>query len=358
MQDVTVQGSDTTILDCVQLRVLPGVVYGMVGSAGSGKTTLLHVVLGLQRWTSGTVRVLGSSNPARVRRRVGYVPGVNGYHLRYRAREYLRYLGTFSNLHGAALRRAIDEQLATVGLLEVANLPLMSYTRGMLQRLGIAQALLTNPALLLIDDPLATLDPHEQRDVLAAIQTVAVPNRTILLTSSYHAGLATVCQHVGILHEGRLVAESPTSALHRASGQVLILVDRLSPVVRAMLQGLSPAIACYDNGLTIAPNSTALQARVLRILLDYGVTILALEPLQHPLEQFYQQATGQPPTAMPVRVVARPAASPPAQPPTSPPTPQVPAGAPVDPLLDTLLRSVRDGEPDPQSATAAKGQPE
>ena len=140
------------VLNGLNLRVPQGQVYGLLGPNGSGKSTLIHLLLGFLRPTRGTLRVFGQQDLEQVRGRIGYLPERLRYHLRYSGREYLRYLGQFSDLHGPQLSARVEQELGAVGLLDAADRQLATYSKGMLQRLGIAQALLSDPDILLIDE--------------------------------------------------------------------------------------------------------------------------------------------------------------------------------------------------------------
>jgi ABC-2 type transport system ATP-binding protein len=285
------------VLRDLSLNVAEGDIYALLGSHGAGKSTLLHVLLGFLRPSSGKLRVLGHSNTSAVRHRIGYVPERVAYHTRFSAREYLRFLGRLNISDGARLRRAVERQLSEVGLNSVADHKLATYSRSMLQRVGIAQALLAEPSLLLLDEPLSLLNAAEQREVLDVLMRLREQGYTMFIASSYTDALATLCDRVGVLANGALTAETNVRNLRGPVGSILIQVDYLKPVLQTQIKSLSSSISCQEQTVVIEDNSQQLQNRVLRALLDDEVTILALEPLAHPLEQFYLRASrsaGQP----------------------------------------------------------------
>lgn len=281
------------VLRGLTLRVPTGSVYGLLGAHGTGKSTLVHLLLGFLKPTSGRMRLLGSGNLSQMRPRVGFVPERLAIHTRYSAREYLFYLGQFSDLSGKELRRMIDMQLELVKLGWAADQKLKEFSKSMLQRLAIAQALLTAPELLLVDEPFGLLDTSEQREVLDVLKDICSQGISALICSSYTNAVASLCDHVGVLHQGQIVAETDVHALRTPSTHVIIQVDQLTPSLRTQLQSVSSAVSCQTNRITLWPNTQQVQARVLRLLLDSGVSVLALEPLAHPLEQFYLRAVGQ-----------------------------------------------------------------
>jgi ABC-2 type transport system ATP-binding protein len=279
-----------SILHDLSLRVAEGEVYGLVGGHGSGKSTLLHLLLGFLKPSAGALRVLGTSDLDMARQRVGYMPERMHYHLRFTAREYLRFLGQFSDLHGKWLRRRVDEQLRQVELEHMGDRKLSTFSKGMLQRLGVAQALLANPEVLLLDEPLGALDATDQRDLIDILTDLRTQGHTILVGSHYTDALAQLCDRIGILTEGTLVTETHIRALRQPGGSVRIQVDRLTPGMSLHLSRLAPNISCSEQRITIQHNTPEIQARVLRTLLDANIAVLALEPLEHPLEQFYLHA--------------------------------------------------------------------
>ncbi|HMQ35048.1 MAG TPA: ABC transporter ATP-binding protein [Chloroflexaceae bacterium] len=287
---------DLPVLQGLSLRVAAGEAFGLLGPNGSGKSTLIHLMLGFLRPNSGRIRLLGSPNLDRTRPRVGYIPERQRYHTRYTAREYLRFLGQFSGLGGGALSDRVDAELRAVGLDEAADRSLGTFSKGMLQRLGVAQALLMDPDLLLIDEPTSGLDPAGQREVLELLNEVRVRGHTVFLCTHYLHEVELLCDRVGVLAGGRIATEATVGDLRGVPSSVRIHVGALSPELRAQLADLGPAVHCDAQNVRISPNAPALQEAVLRALLDAGVLILALEPIESPLERLYLQAVrGAPP---------------------------------------------------------------
>ncbi len=335
------------VLRGLDLRVPDGQVYGILGPNGAGKSTLMHVLLGFLKPTRGSVRVLGERNLERTRGRVGYLPERLRYHLRYSGREYLRYLGQFSDLPQPLLTARVEEGLRTVGLHEAADRLLSSYSKGMLQRLGIAQALLTDPEILMIDEPTAGLDPAGQREMLDLLAKVRDRGHTIFLATHVLEEVEQLCDLVGVLFGGKLAAEIEVRSLRTPGRSVLISVGELPVAVAQRLEALAPAVRCGRGEVALQPNTPALQAQVLRALIDAEVPIIALEPQSRPLEELYLRVvSGEP--------IAPPPDEPPPDglfaPPGHPDALPAPPGRPStgDTLLRKLLgqESERDHKPD------------
>jgi len=221
------------------------------------------------------------------------------YHLRYSGREYLRYLGQFSDLGGSGLNARVEQELGAVGLLEAADRRLATYSKGMLQRLGIAQALLSDPDMLLIDEPTSGLDPAGQREMLDLLADVRGRNHTIFLATHFLDEIELLCDTVGILFAGKLAAEIDVQSLRAPGRSVLIKVADLSADLIERLQRISPAVRCTGREIALQPSTPALQAQVLRVLLDADAPIIALEPQGRPLEDIYMRIVRGEPAELP-----------------------------------------------------------
>ncbi|HEX9373151.1 MAG TPA: ABC transporter ATP-binding protein [Roseiflexaceae bacterium] len=288
------------VLRGLDLRVPVGQVYGLLGPNGSGKSTLIHLLLGFLKPTRGRLRVLGQPDSDLARGRIGYLPERLRYHLRYGGREYLRYLGQFSGLREPQLSRRVEEELRAVGLLDAADRRLATYSKGMLQRLGIAQALLADPDLLLIDEPTAGLDPAGQREMVNLLADVRGRDHTIFLTTHVLDEIEQLCDTVGILHGGKLAAEIDVQSLRAPGRNALITVVETTPELAARLQGISPAVRCNGREISLRPNTPSLQAQVLRLLLDADIRIIALESQGRPLEEIYMRIVRGEPVELPL----------------------------------------------------------
>jgi ABC-2 type transport system ATP-binding protein len=347
-----------TVLSGLNLRVLQGQVYGLLGPNGSGKSTLIHLLLGFLKPTCGTLRVFGQQDLEQVRGRIGYLPERLRYHLRYSGREYLRYLGQFSDLHGSQLNARVEQELSAVGLLDAADRQLATYSKGMLQRLGIAQALLSDPDILLIDEPTSGLDPAGQREMLELLAEVRGRNHTIFLTTHFLDEIELLCDTVGILFGGKLAAEIDVQSLRAPGRSVLIKVAQMPLELAARLQRITTAVRCTGREISLQPNTPALQAQVLRALLDANVSIIALEPQSRPLEDIYMRIVRGEPIELlatePVSAISAPPGmfAPPGHPDAT--TRVLESAAPTPPgrpgTGDTLLRELLKQEQEPHSA--------
>ena len=227
-RDLTKQYGEFVAVDRLTFAVQAGEIYGLLGPNGAGKTTTILMLLGLSEPTSGEVRVLGldpARNPLEVKRHVGYLPDSVGFYGRLTGRENLDYTARLSGIPADAAASEIDALLAKVGLAEAADNPADTYSRGMLQRLGIADALVKDPEVLILDEPTASIDPAGVAELLALIRSLAVERRlAVLLSSHLLSQVEQLCDRVGIFSRGRLVAEGTVVELsERAGGHGLAL---------------------------------------------------------------------------------------------------------------------------------------
>jgi len=209
----------TVALDGLSLSVPEGSVFGFLGPNGAGKTTTLRILAGLARPSAGTARVLGSDvsdGSAELRSLVGYLPDVPAFYKWMTGAEYLRFAGSLFSLSGPALQQRVHELLELSGLAGV-DIRIGGYSRGMKQRLGVAQALVNAPRLLLLDEPTSALDPIGRRDILDMIS--ALRGRTTVLFSTHIlADVERVCDSVAIIDHGRVAALAGIDELRRRRG--------------------------------------------------------------------------------------------------------------------------------------------
>ncbi|MCB4756942.1 MAG: ABC transporter ATP-binding protein [Elusimicrobia bacterium] len=195
----------TGVVD-LNLTVNKGEVFGLLGLNGSGKTTTIKLILGLLFPTKGTVTVLGHRVPhPQAQKQIGYLPEVPYFYRNLSPREVLHLYGSLSKLESKALSQRIDEVLRLVQMEHVKNKPMREFSKGMLQRIGLSQAILHNPDLLILDEPVTGLDPLGIRQTRQLIQDLNNQGKTIFFSSHSISELERLAQRVGILFEGRLV---------------------------------------------------------------------------------------------------------------------------------------------------------
>jgi ABC-2 type transport system ATP-binding protein len=224
-------------LDGLNLHVHEGEVYGLLGPNGSGKSTTLKLILNLIAPTMGNAWIFDEPCERVVSRlHVGFLPE-NPYFYRYlTGAEALKFYGELCGMGGAPLHRRIDELLELVGLAKARDRRLAGYSKGMLQRIGLAQALVHDPRLLLLDEPTAGVDPIGSRDIRDLILQLKQMGKTVLLSSHLLAQVQDVCDRIGVLNLGRLIMEGNVDQLVSDQRRLSFTVEGLPAAGRATVE--------------------------------------------------------------------------------------------------------------------------
>ena len=247
---LTKEYGDFTAVESLDLTVRAGEVFGLLGPNGAGKTTTVLMLLGLTEPTRGVVRVVGldpTREPLGVKRKVGYLPDNVGFYGGMTGRENLRYTARLNGFARTEAEARIDELLAEVRLTDAADKKAETYSRGMRQRLGIADALVKNPSVLMLDEPTIAIDPAGVEELLALLRRlVRERNLTVLLSSHILGQVQSLCDRVGFFSAGRLVAAGPLDELARGTDRTIQLevgvegpADAIDPVALALAGVLS-----------------------------------------------------------------------------------------------------------------------
>jgi ABC-2 type transport system ATP-binding protein len=295
---LTKRYGDLAAVDRLDLTVEPGVLYGFLGPNGAGKTTTIRMILGLVFPTEGEVEILGepvalSGAAPRALRRVGAIieePAAWTYLSGRRNLEYVARAGRESeDVHDRLAR--VDDVLRLVGLEKTAGKKVKAYSQGMRQRLGIATALLGRPDLLVLDEPTNGLDPQGMREIRNLLRRMADEGATVFVSSHLLAEVEAMCDRVGVLAGGRLVAEGPPSRLRATADRIRVEVDDPARA-KAILASVAGITLNGSEGATgrvllveLAPPATA--AAVNRALVSGGVEVSELAPDRESLEDVF-----------------------------------------------------------------------
>jgi ABC-2 type transport system ATP-binding protein len=290
-------------LDGLDLEVPAGSVFGFLGPNGAGKTTTLRILTSLGRATSGEASILGvpvgAGEPNR-RGLIGYLDQDPRFHGWMRGRELLELVGALYGLRGAALRGRIGEVLDLVGLADAARRPIGGFSGGMRQRLGLAQAILNAPPVLLLDEPVSALDPEGRRDVLEVIRHLGGAS-TVLFSTHILTDVERVCDRVAILDRGRLVTTGPMDELLARYAHPVFVVEP-DAVDGATLDRLAAAMRAVPGVADVAPVGGGLRVAVgdgvdaasglLAAIAATGVPIARFERQRPTLEDVFLRLVG------------------------------------------------------------------
>jgi len=298
MDELVVQTKDLTkrygngdsarlAVDRVSMTVRRGEVYGFLGPNGAGKTTTLRMVLGLIEPTAGSATVLGGPAGApETTARIGALIEGPGFYPYLSGRDNLRTMARYRGIPDSVA----DAALERVDLASRGRDKFKSYSLGMKQRLGVAAALLKDPALLILDEPTNGLDPRGMADMRDLIRSLGHGDRTILLSSHLLGEVEQICDRVGVIQNGRLIAENTVSAL-RGPGALLVRAAPLADAERlaATLPGVGDVrVADGALRLSVAPEQAA---AINAALVGAGIAVSELRPVQESLESVFLALT-------------------------------------------------------------------
>ncbi|MBN1193137.1 MAG: ABC transporter ATP-binding protein [Coriobacteriia bacterium] len=271
----------------VTLSVAPGTIHGLLGPNGAGKTTTLKMLLGLVRPTGGVFRILGedSTRPAG-RRSVGFMPEQPYFPQHLTASSALGLYARLSGVPTPQISDRIASSLERVGLAGRERTTLSTFSRGMLQRLGIAQALINDPSVVILDEPASGLDPMGQRDIRNLMLALRDAGATVLLSSHQLSEVEAVCDEVTILNGGKVAAEGDLDAL-------LSIEGRTSVSARNLGESLPPSIADHvgvvavSGGVWVFSVDDDRVRAVIDAVDDAGGRVVAVSPMRDSLEDYF-----------------------------------------------------------------------
>ena len=214
-------------VDHLNLRIARGQVYGLLGPNGSGKSTTIKLILGLQEPTAGQCRVFGlPSSQVEARRSIGYLPESPYFYCYLTGRELVKFYGRMSGLEGARLSARVEEVIAWTGLADAAERRVETYSKGMLQLIGLALVLVHEPELIILDEPTAGLDPAGVDAVNTLILNLKDEGKTVLITTHLTDQIQEVCDRIAVLDRGRLIMECAVSELPANNSRGLLDISR------------------------------------------------------------------------------------------------------------------------------------
>jgi ABC-2 type transport system ATP-binding protein len=284
---------DRAAVKGLTLHVEQGEVFGFLGPNGAGKTTSIKMLLGLVKPTSGDAALLGAPLGERVTRaRIGFLPE----HFRFQdwltAREFLVLHGELFGMEPRDLALRAEELIERVGLSDFRDKPLRTFSKGMLQRVGLAQALLNRPALVFLDEPTSGLDPVGRRLVRDIIRELRAQGTSVFLNSHLLSEIEVTCDRVAFIRFGEVVRVLELASLDQNLSRVSIRATGLTPEILAGLAQWGEEIQADGEHLTLTVREEADLPVINRYLVTHGVEVFALKPNRLSLEEIFIETVG------------------------------------------------------------------
>lgn len=287
-------GSDRAALVGLTLDVAPGEIYGFLGPNGAGKTTTIKLLLGLIFPTAGGGTILGAPlGSVQARRRLGFLPESPYFYEYLRGDELLDYYGRLFGLGAAERRQRVEELLKLSGLWESRRLAVRKYSRGMLQRLGLAQALINDPELVILDEPAGGLDPIGRREMRDILLQLRERGKTVFLSSHILAEVELICDRVAIVHRGQLLAVGRIGDLLAESREMELTVHGLDGTLMKRLEGIPGATVRHgtDSTVVVLPEQRFVY-QAIETVKQAGGQIVSLTAKRERLEDLFVKLIG------------------------------------------------------------------
>ena len=286
------RGLEVPALTHTSFEVLPGEICAFLGPNGAGKTTSINLLLGFFYADFGDIRVMGyQPGDVRAKRQIGFLPENFAFYKYLTAVRLLRFHGGLANRQKGETARLIPELLAQVKLTGYERLKIGKYSRGMVQRLGFAQALLADPQLLVLDEPTSGLDPTGRKDVRELLATLRAQGKTVFLSSHLLSEVEQICDRVIIISQGRVIKSGRMQELLGVTDRVELLATGTTPELEQRVQELGGTTARNEDGVLITV-SVAYKREIAESLWAANLDVLHILPVRSSLEELYLQTVG------------------------------------------------------------------
>jgi len=275
-------------LRSLRLTIEQGEVFGFLGPNGAGKTTTLKLLMGLVFPTAGSARILGFAiDDPRVKSQIGFLPEQPYFYDHLTARELLNYYGQLSGVPAKARSARVEQMLARVGLSDSAGVQLRKFSKGMLQRVGLAQAILHDPKLVFLDEPMSGLDPMGRREVRDLIQQLRHEGKTVFFSTHILSDAEALCDRVAVIHQGELRGVGAVAELTSETQGKIEIVFFAQRVPAALASLGAEALVSGDMVNAVLPEEQ--QDAALDVLRREHIKLISLTPVRRSLEEYYIQ---------------------------------------------------------------------
>lgn len=286
------QRGEVVAVDNLTLDVEEGEIFGFLGPNGAGKTTTIKMLLGLIFPTSGTATMLGRPiGDVEARRQISYLPESPYFYDHLTGGELLDFFGRLFGLEETARRRKVDELMDLVGLKNDKQKQLKQYSKGMLQRIGLAQALVNDPKLLIFDEPTSGLDPVAHIEIRNLIESLRDQGKTVFLSSHQLSDVELVCDRVAILNYGRMVKTGAVDDLVQGT-RTQIEAEHVAPEGIEAIRRLSPDVIAANGTLKASHAETGAVNQILDLIRQHGGRVLSVVPQRRRLEDIFVETVG------------------------------------------------------------------
>jgi ABC-2 type transport system ATP-binding protein len=288
----------TIVVDNLNLKIEEGQIFGFLGPNGAGKTTTILMLMGLTNPTKGSASIAGFNSTRetlKVKRIAGYIPEKVGFYPDLSARYNLQYTANLNGLFDKKADIAVDKSLEEVGLKDKANDPVSHFSKGMKQRLAIADILIKQPKVAFLDEPTTGIDPAGITQILDLISQIAKDNKmTVVMSSHQLAQIQRICSHVGIMNKGKLISEGSIEQLGKKAGGGKIVVElQLAEVNKEILDGIREiqgviGIERQENTLMVSCNED-LRRQISKVISEKNGLITQMKLQSFALEDIYMK---------------------------------------------------------------------
>jgi len=275
-------------LDHLTLAIGEGEIFGLIGPNGAGKTTTLKLLMGLIFPTEGQAQILGKPlGDLSMKAEIGYLPEQPYFYDYLTGRELLDYFGQLFGMSRDERRQRSQELLRRVDLTAAADVQLRKYSKGMTQRLGVAQALLNRPRVVFLDEPMSGLDPMGRRDMTLLIRELNQEGATVLFCSHILPDVEALCDRVAILNQGRQVKAGRLSEILDLSLTIEVVLDRVSEDLERKLSRMSKRLQRLGKGVKLELENDEILGNVLGLVQTNGARLVSVHPVRQTLEEYF-----------------------------------------------------------------------
>lgn len=275
-------------LDHLDLTIDEGEIFGLIGPNGAGKTTTIKLLMGLIFPTEGQARILGKPvGDLTMKSKIGYLPEQPYFYDYLTGRELLDYFGQLFGMARTERRQRSEELLRRVDLAAAGDTQLRKYSKGMTQRLAVAQALLNRPRVVFLDEPMSGLDPMGRREMTMLVRELHDEGVTVLFCSHILADVEALCDRVAILNQGKQVKTGRLGEILDLSLTIEVVLDEVSESLETKLAGIGKGLQRLAKGVRVElPDEEAL-AKVLNLIQENGARLVSVSPVKQTLEEYF-----------------------------------------------------------------------